>query len=210
MTKVVVDITMSLDGFVAGPNASLEAPLGVGGERLHEWVTKLATWRAAHGLEGGETGADADLVEASVRATGATVMGRRMFSGGAGPWEDDPNANGWWGDEPPFGHAVFVLTHHERKPLVLGDTTFTFVTTGIDRAIADAQEAAGGLDVRVAGGGDVVQQALRAGAVEELTIHIAPVLLGSGVSLFGGVDVPLELVETIPSAGVTHLRYRVS
>ena len=119
MTRLKLDITMSLDGFVAGPNASLEEPLGEGGERLHEWIFPLASWRAPHGLEGGEDNDDSRLVEENMASIGAYLMGRRMFSGGSGPWEDDPNANGWWGETPPFGKPVFVLTHHEREPLVL-------------------------------------------------------------------------------------------
>src|SRR5215467_7417443 len=143
---LILDITMSLDGFVAGPNQTLEDPLGAGGERLHEWAFAASAWREAHGLSGGETNADSDVVQEGLERTGATIMGRRMFSGGTGPgpWADDPNANGWWGDEPPFGHPVFVLTHHAREPLVLGATTFTFVTDGIESAAEQAQSAAGG------------------------------------------------------------------
>src|SRR5439155_25998154 len=114
MPKRTAEITMSLDGYVAGPNQTLEEPLGAGGAQLHEWAFRLEAWRRMHGLSGGETGVDSEMVEESVRATGAVVMGRRMFSGGAGPWEADPNANGWWGDEPPFHVPVFVVTHHRR------------------------------------------------------------------------------------------------
>jgi len=149
-----------------------------------------------------------------VRATGATVMGRRMFSGGEGPWEDDPNANGWWGDEPPFHHPVFVVTHHPREALALkGGTTFTFVTDGIDAALSLARAAAGEQDVAVAGGANVIQQCLRAGLVDEFQLHVAPVLLGGGVSLFdGGPTEPLRVVRSrvIESPGAAHLRYRVS
>ena len=138
-------------------------------------------------------------------------MGRRMFSGGTGPgpWADDPNANGWWGDEPPFGHPVFVLTHHDREPLVLGATTFTFVTDGIESALEQARAAAGGKDVLVAGGGSAVQQYLAAGLLDELQVHVAPLLLGDGVRLFDQAAGELELERVIASPAVTHLRYRV-
>ena len=140
MAKVRGDISMSLDGFVAGPNPSLEKPLGEGGDLLHEWAFAAASWRESHGLEGGEANADSELIEESIRSTGAVVMGRRMFSGGEGPWEDDPNAEGWWGDEPPFHVPVFVLTSHARETLTMqGGTTFTFVTEGIGAALEEAR-----------------------------------------------------------------------
>jgi dihydrofolate reductase len=208
---VTVEITMSLDGFIAGPNQSLEEPLGEGGERLHEWLFGLASFREHHGLTGGEQNADSELLEQSIAATGAVVMGRRMFSGGAGPWEDDPNANGWWGDEPPFGVPVFVLTHHERETLAMrGGTSFTFVTDGIESALDQARAAAGERNVSVAGGADVVQQFLRARLIDELQIHVVPLLLGDGVRLFddAGTGVELELTGVIPSEAVAHLRYR--
>jgi dihydrofolate reductase len=213
MGKVYVDITMSLDGFVAGPNQTLEQPLGEGGERLHEWVVALKSWRERHGLTGGETGPDSDVVEESVRNTGATVMGRRMFSGGEGPWEDDPNADGWWGDDPPFHHPVFILTHHAREPVTKqGGTTFTFVTDGIESALEQARAAAGDKDVAVGGGADVAQQYLKAGLLDELQIHIVPVLLGGGVRLFDNLDpddAELEVTGVVESPAVTHVRYRV-
>jgi dihydrofolate reductase len=215
MTRLRLDISMSLDGFVAGPNPTLERPLGDGGEDLHEWAIALATWRERHGLAGGEQNADADVVDESVRATGAVVMGRKMFSGGAGPWEDDPRAEGWWGDEPPFRVPVFVLTHHPREPLVMqGGTTFTFVTDGIEAALDQARAAAGDGDVLLAGGASVAQQYLRAGLLDELQIHVAPLLLGSGTRLFDGLGIdaehPLTLESTrvISSPSVTHLRFR--
>jgi dihydrofolate reductase len=213
MAQVTVDISMSLDGFVAGPNPTLEDPLGQGGERLHEWVLGLATWRERHGLSGGETNADDEVVEESLRNTGAVVMGRKMFSGGEGPWEDDPNREAWWGDDPPFHVPVFVLTHHARETVTKqGGTTFTFVTEGIEAALEQARAAAGDRDVLVAGGASVVQQALEAGLVDELQIHVAPVLLGDGVRLFddpGAAQVELEATRVIESTAVTHLRYRV-
>jgi dihydrofolate reductase len=207
---VICDISVSLDGFVAGPNQTLEQPLGEGGEGLHEWVFGLKTWRERHGLDGGETGPDDDVVADAIERAGATIMGRRMFSGGAGPWEDDPNASGWWGDEPPFGHPVFVLTHHPREPLELQGTTFTFVTDGIAAALEQASAAAGDKDVHVAGGADVVQQYLGAGLLDELELHVVPLLLGGGVRLLDGVTgVDLEPTRVASSPVVSHLRYRV-
>jgi dihydrofolate reductase len=212
MTKLRLDITMSLDGFVAGPNTSLEHPLGEGGERLHEWAFAAAAWRESHGLAGGESNADSDVIQESLDATGAVVMGRRMFSGGAGPWADDSNGNGWWGDEPPFHVPVFVLTHHPRETLVMeGGTSFTFVTEGIEAAVAQAREVAGDKDVLAAGGGNLAQQCLSAGMLDELQIHVVPLFLGDGVRLFDRIDpaVDLELTRVIESPTVTHMRYRV-
>jgi len=213
MAKLVLDITMSLDGFVAGPNPSLEQPLGEGGDRLHEWMVGLESFRERHGLTGGTTNADSEILEESMNATGATVMGRRMFSGGEGPWEDDPNAGGWWGDDPPFHQPVFVLTHHAHEPVTKrGGTTITFVTDGIEAALEEARAAAAEKDVLVAGGATVAQQYLRAGLLDELQIHLAPILLGGGVRLFdqlGANDVELESTRVIESPAVTHLRFRV-
>ena len=212
MSKVIADISMSLDGYVAGPDADLEDPLGIGGERLHEWAFGAQSWRETHGHEGGERNADSDVIEEGVRATGAVVMGRRMYSGGSGPWEQDPKARGWWGDDPPFHAPVFVLTHHEREPLPMeGGTTFNFVTDGIESAIEQARAAAGEKDVLVAGGGTAVQQAIAAGLPDELQVHVAPVFLGGGVRLFDGIaaDVGLEIDRVVDSPRVTHLRYRV-
>ena len=209
MAKVFAEISTSLDGFVAGPNPSLEEPLGVGGEQLHEWVLPLAAWREPHGLEGGETGAESDMVEESVGAAGSVVMGRKMFSSGSGPWETDPKATGWWGDEPPFHKPVFVVTHHEREPLQLGETTFTFVTEGVVAAVELARTAAGDKDVLVAGGGNVIRQAVASGLVDELHLHIAPVLLGGGAPLFE--DVPprsAEIIDVLAGSRATHVRYR--
>jgi dihydrofolate reductase len=211
MAKVRLDISVSLDGFVAGPNQTLEEPLGEGGERLHEWITRLASWRETHGLEGGESGPDDEIVAESHDATGAHLMGRRMFSGGSGPWEDDPKADGWWGDDPPFHGPVFVLTHHAREPVTKeGGTTYTFVTEGIEAALDAARAAAGEKDVLVAGGADVAQQYLRAGLLDELQLHVAPVLLGDGVRLFddGTGQIELECTRVVQSPAVTHLTYR--
>jgi dihydrofolate reductase len=215
MGKLTLDISMSLDGFVAGPNQTLEEPLGAGGERLHEWAVAAASWREAHGLSGGETNVDSEVIEEGLRNTGATVMGRRMFSGGEGSWENDPNAEAWWGDEPPFHHPVFILTHHAREPVTKqGGTTFTFVTDGIEAALEQAGAAAGDKDVAVAGGAAVAQQYLKAGLLDELQLHVAPMLLGDGVRLFEGhvAEAPAELecTRVIESpTGVSHLRYRV-
>lgn len=211
MSKVRLEITMSLDGYVAGPAATLEAPLGAGGEHLHEWLVQNASWRARHGSDGG-TDADNAIVDASLEATGAVVMGRRMFSGGEGPWDADPNARGWWGDDPPFHTPVFVLTHHAREPLVMqGDTTFAFVTGGIESAIDQARSAAANRDVLIAGGADVAQQAVAAGLVDELRIHVAPLLLGDGVRLFEHFDAPIDLSPADVATGpiAAHLTYRI-
>jgi dihydrofolate reductase len=209
MSQLLLDISMSLDGYVAGPEPSLDDPLGRGGERLHDWVLATREWRQAHGVEGGETNADSDVVAEYVARQGATIMGRKMFSGGAGPWAEDPNPRGWWGDEPPFHHTVFVLTSHPREPLALADTTFTFVTDGIESALAQARDAAGDKDIAVAGGADVAQQYLRAGALDELQIHVAPLLLGGGTRLFEGVAGDLEATRVMESpTGAVHLRYR--
>jgi dihydrofolate reductase len=211
MAKLTLDITMSLDGFVAGPNATLEHPLGEGGERLHEWMVVLEGFRTRHGMEGGVANADSEVLEESLANTGATIMGRRMFSGGAGPWEDDPNADGWWGDVPPFHMPVFVLTHHPRATVTKeGGTSYTFVTSGIEAALEQARVAAGDKDVAVAGGATVVQEALNARLLDELQIHVAPLLLGAGVRLLDNLRPgDVELVRGLQSPAVTHLKYRV-
>ena len=213
MGKLAVDISMSLDGFVAGPSPTLEQPLGEGGEGLHEWALVLESWRRPHGLTGGETNASTEVIEASLEATGAVVMGRRMFSGGEGPWEDDPNADGWWGDNPPFHVPVFVLTHHAPETVTKdGGTTFAFVTEGIEAALEEARAAAGEKDVHVAGGAAAVQQYLAAGLVDELQINLAPVLMGSGTRLFdaqGAAQPALEIIGVVEAPAVTHLKYSV-
>src|SRR4051795_13368300 len=170
---IFADLTMSLDGFVAGPDPSQEHPLGIGGEQLHEWAFAGSAWQEAHGHEGGEAGIDSDLINETISRTGAGIMGRKMYSGGSGGWEEDPNPRGWWGDEPPFHHSVYVLTHHPREPLEMqGGTTFTFVTDGIESALEQARAVAGAKDVHVAGGGQAIRQYLRAGLLEELELHI--------------------------------------
>ena len=210
MPDLILDISISLDGFVAGPNPSLDDPLGVGGMQLHEWVFTTKAWRAAHGHEGGEDGVDSDLVAELVGQASATIMGRNMFSNGDGPWENDPKANGWWGDDPPFHHPVFVLTHHAREPLEMkGGTTFTFVTDGIESALEQARAAAGDGDIRLGGGAEVSQQYLRAGLLDRIQLHVVPVLLGDGARLFEDTEGRLELARSATSpTGVAHLDYR--
>ena len=212
MSKLRSGITMSLDGYIAGPEQSVENPLGIGGMRLHEWAFALAAWREQHGLEGGEVNPSTAFVEESIANVGAVLMGRNMFGGGRGPWGNDP-WRGWWGDDPPFHVPVFVLTHHERDPLPLeGGTTFTFVTDGIESALEQARGAAGVEDVVIGGGADVIRQYLAAGLVDELSISVAPVLLGGGERLLDGLGdaaIELEQVDAIAAPGVTHLRYRV-
>jgi dihydrofolate reductase len=213
VAKFRFQISISLDGFVAGPNPSEDDPLGEGGEQLHEWVIKLAAWRQPHGREGGEVNASTPIMEEALDNLGATVMGRNMFGGGPGPWGKDP-WGGWWGDEPPFHTPVFVLTHHEREPLEKeGGTTFTFVTDGIESALEQAKQAAGGKDVSLGGGADVAQQYLAAGLIDELDLNVVPILLGGGTRLFdnlAGTDLSLEQVRVIEAPGVTHIKYRVS
>jgi dihydrofolate reductase len=213
MTKLTLDISVSLDGYVAGPNQTVEEPLGRGGEELHQWIFGLEAWRSRHGLEGGEPGPDSDLVQENLDATGAVVMGRRMFSGGEGPWEDDPMKEGWWGDDPPFGVPVFVLTHHARETVTKSDgTTYTFVSDGIESALEQARAAAGDRNVSVAGGASVAQQYLAAGLLDELQLHVAPLLLGGGVRLFDDealAGTKLEVARVVGSPTVTHLKYRV-
>lgn len=211
MSRLRFRISMSLDGFVAGPDQSVDNPLGIGGERLHEWVLPLAAWRAPHGLEGGETNASTAVVEEEVANIGATIMGRNMFGGHPGPWNEDEPWNGWWGDNPPFHHPVFVLTHHAREPLELErGTTFNFATDGIETALKQARRAAGGKDVALAGGAKAARQYLAAGLVDEMEIHLVPTLLGSGERLFEDVGDSLhglELVRTVAAPAVTHLKF---
>jgi dihydrofolate reductase len=210
MPDLILDISLSLDGFVAGPNSDLENPLGQGGMQLHEWAIATKAWREAHGQEGGEDSVDSELTAKLVGQASATIMGRRMYSNGEGPWESDPKAGGWWGDDPPFHHPVFVLTHHEREPVEMkGGTTFTFVTDGIESALEQAREAAGDGDIRLGGGADVVQQYLRAGLIDRLQLHVVPVLFGDGVRLFEGLQGKLQLARVAESpTGVVHLDYR--
>ena len=202
---------MSADGYVAGPNQSKANPLGEGGESLHDWLVSLKAWREPHGREGGEVNVSSEVVEEATANVGAEIMGRGKFGGGPGPWPEEP-WNGWWGDSPPFHMPVFVLTHHEREPLTLADTTFSFVTDGIESALEQAKAAAGGKDVTIGGGADAINQYLAAGLVDELELHVAPLVLGGGARLFDGVSpqLGLEQIRAIEAPGVTHLKYRVS
>jgi dihydrofolate reductase len=210
MSRVRVQISVSADGYVAGPNQSEENPLGEAGERLHDWVVALRAWRAPHGLEGGEVNASNAVVEELQANIGAEIMGRGKFGGGPGPWGEDPWP-GWWGEDPPFHMPVFVLTHHQREPLTLSDTTFTFVTDGIEAALEQARAAAGEKDVLIGGGADVINQYLAAGHVDELELHVVPLLLGGGARLFEGIgpDLELEQIRVVEAPGVAHLKYRV-
>lgn len=211
MSKVRAQISTSLDGYVAGPNQTQEEPLGEGGERLHDWLVGLRAWREPHGLDGGEENVSTAVVAEETANVGAEIMGRGKFGPASrGPWGDDP-WSGWWGDEPPFHMPVFVVTHHARPPLTLADTTFTFVTDGIESALAQAREAAADRDVLIGGGADVINQYLAAGLVDEIQLHVVPILLGGGERLFVGVgpDVTLEQLRVVEAPGVTHLKYRV-
>jgi dihydrofolate reductase len=210
MSKVTCQISISLDGYVAGPNQSADDPLGEGGERLHEWAFATEGWRRRHGLDGGDRGPDSDVVDAVVEGIGAHIMGRNMFSAGRGEW--DPDWTGWWGEDPPFHTPVYVLTHHPREPLEMqGGTTFHFVTDGVETALEQARAAAGGADVSIAGGASTVQQYLAAGLLDELYLHIVPIVLGAGERLLAAVGDPkLEPIEVVHSPAVTHVRYRVS
>ncbi|HKP28876.1 MAG TPA: dihydrofolate reductase family protein [Gemmatimonadales bacterium] len=210
MSRIRLKISMSLDGFVAGPDQSVQDPLGKGGERLHDWVIRLRAWRSAHGLDGGEVNASSAVVEESVQNIGATVMGRNMFGGHPGPWQQENPWRGWWGNNPPFHHPVFVVTHFPREKLVLeGGNSFTFVTSGVEAAVDEARRAAGGKDVSLAGGASVARQCLRANLVDEMEINLAPVVLGAGERLLDGVSDlhGLSLVRTIATPDVVHLKF---
>lgn len=211
MGKVRFSISASIDGYIAGPDPSLEHPLGMGGEQLHEWALALEAWRRPHGLEGGEVNESTPVMEATQANVGAYLMGRNMFGGGPGEWGDDP-WNGWWGDDPPFHAPVFVVTHHAREPLELQDTTFRFVTDGAKSALERARAAAGGRDILISGGASVVGQCLDAGLVDEFTLSIAPVLLGGGTPLFADRSATerLEQIGVISAPGVAHVTYRVA
>jgi dihydrofolate reductase len=210
MGTVRTHITVSADGYVAGPNQSVEHPLGEGGDRLHDWAFALRAFREPHGMEGGAVNASNAVVEESLANVGAEIMGRGKFGGGPGPWGEDA-WTGWWGDDPPFHMPVFVLTHHEREPLTLADTTFTFVTEGVEAALEQARRAAGDGDVVIGGGASVINQYLAAGLVDELELHIVPLVLGDGARLFAGLgpELQLEQVRAVEAPGVTHLKYRL-
>jgi dihydrofolate reductase len=201
---------MSLDGYVAGPNQSLEHPLGERGEELHQWAFAARAFREMHGMEGGEPGPDSDVITEAFQNVGAYILGRNMFGGGPGPW--DESWRGWWGDDPPYHAPTFILTHYAREPLEMqGGTTFYFVTDGIHAALDRAKSAAGDKDVSIGGGADVVQQYLKAGLIDEMEIHVVPLLLGSGSRLFENTDgrqAQYEVVRVVSSPAVTHVKYR--
>jgi len=209
MGMVTCQISISLDGFVAGPNQSIDNPIGEGGMRLHDWVFATASWRRQQGLEGGVNSADSEVAAEVVQGVGAYIMGRKMFGGGPGPW--DPEWKGWWGDEPPYHAPVYVLSHHPRQQLsMLGGTTFTFVTDGITSALEQARTAAGDQDVALAGGASTIRQYLAAGSLDEMYLHIVPILLGSGERLLEDVGDPvLKPVKVVASPAVTHIKYRI-
>ena len=209
MSKVTCQISISLDGFVAGPNQSLENPLGEGGLGLHEWAFATASWREQQGQLGGARGVDSDVLDEVVQNVGAYIMGRKMFGGGDGRW--DQAWKGWWGEDPPYHVPVFVLTHHPRAALPMkGGTTFNFITDGITSALAQAEKAAGRKDIVIAGGAHTVQQFLAAGLLDELYLHVVPVVLGAGERLLENVGKPtLEPVKVLASPAVTHVKYRV-
>src|SRR4051794_22766524 len=249
MSKLRCHISISADGFVAGPNQSEQNPLGEGGERLHDWIVPLAAWREGHGKQGGEVNESARIVEESRENIGAGVMGRNMFGPvGGGDWGDEDNeaallvkkprenggagvrapnmsapvgggdggeeqGKGGGGDNPPYHNDVFVVTHHPRDPVEMqGGTTYHFVTDGIERALRLAKESANDQDVMLWGGAQIINQYLAAGLLDELELHIVPVLLGDGARLFdnlGGAEIELEQVRAVEAPGVTHLKYRV-
>jgi dihydrofolate reductase len=202
MSRVVAGMSMSLDGFVAGPKDGVDNPLGDGGEALHDWLVRLRSWREAHGYEGGETGPDDERFARTFGSIGAFVMGRRMFD----------NGEGQWGDEPPFRKPVFVLTHRLREPLVKdGGTTFTFVDS-VGGAVEQATAAAGGRDV-VVGGAQAIRELLTAGLLDEIRFQVVPIFLGGGVRLFDQLApgaAELRFSEAIESSGIAHLALRVS
>lgn len=201
----------SRNGYVAGPNQSLTNPLGEGGEKLHEWAFAVRAFRERHGMAGGATGPDNDVAAEYFENIGATIIGRHMFGGDEGPWGEKP-WNGWWGEDPPFHMPVFVLTHHARDPLEMqGGTTFHFVTEGIEVAFKQAKEAARGKDVTLGGGANIAQQYLKAGLIDEMEIHVAPVLLGDGARLFDNTDgqqTDYECIRVVNSPTVSHYKYR--
>jgi dihydrofolate reductase len=208
MAKVRVhNFSISLDGYGAGPDQSVDHPLGVGGNRLHTWAFKTRAGRQMLGQSGGDEGVDNDFWMRGDEGIGATVMGRNMFGPIRGPWGDE-EWRGWWGDEPPYHHPVFVLTHHPRPPLPMeGGTTFHFVADGIEAALEQAYDAAAGQDVRIGGGASTIQQYLRAGLVDELHLVISPLLLGGGERLFDGVgDLEGYDFTLVGSTSVAHVR----
>jgi dihydrofolate reductase len=211
MGELKLTMSMSLDGYVAGPNQSIDNPLGEGGTALHEWAFATRTFGQMQGREGGSTGLDDDQARLWNENVGATIMGRNMFGPIRGAWPEEP-WNGWWGDEPPYRTPVFVLTHHAREPVEMrGGTTFHFVTGGIEAALEQARAAAGERDVAIGGGASTVRQYLRAGLVDQMRLHVTPVLLGAGEPLLDDLDEALagfECVELVSSPAAAHFTYR--
>ncbi|HEU4618677.1 MAG TPA: dihydrofolate reductase family protein [Gammaproteobacteria bacterium] len=209
MAKLRVScFSISLDGYGAGPNQSVDKPLGEGGESLHGWFVPTRTFQRMHGKEDGTTGPDDAFAARMPVNVGAWIMGRNMFGPVRGPWPDE-SWKGWWGDDPPYHCPVFVLTHHERAPVTMeGGTTFHFVTGGVEAALARAREAANGKDVLLGGGVSTVRQYLRAGLIDEMHFAISPILLGSGEHLFAGIDAPslgYRCTEHVPTQNATHV-----
>lgn len=212
MSRLRVGLTMSLDGYVAGPNQDEENPLGVGGLALHEWMFRVQEFRQMHGQEGGDVNASSTVLSERWTNIGATIMGRNMFGPVRGPWPDE-TWRGWWGEDPPFHHAVFVLTHYPRGQMEMeGGTIFHFVSDGIESALQQARDAARGLDVSLPGGASVVNQYLAAGLVDEIDISIAPLILGAGERLLDGLGpeaLKLKQIRAVDAPGVTHIRYEI-
>lgn len=209
MSRVrVSNFTLSLDGYGAGPRQSLEQPLGVGGETLHQWLISTRSWRQTHGLQGGSGGIDDEFAARGMKNVGAWILGRNMFGPVRGPWPD-LSWTGWWGDQPPYDCPVFVLTHHARAPLPMANkTTFHFVTEGARRALELARQAAGDKDVQIGGGAATIRQFLRQGLIDELHLAISPVLLGEGEALFRDIDLPAlgyQVAERTASEAATHV-----
>jgi dihydrofolate reductase len=211
MGKTRFNVSLSLDGYMAGPDQSEENPLGIGGMQLHEWLFDLEAWRSSHGEVGGVVDASTPVVEELESGYGAVVMGRNMFGPTRGEWGVDP-WRGWWGDNPPYHTPVFVLTHHGRETLEMeGGTSFHFVTDGVASALEQATAAADSRDVLVAGGASVIRQCLEAEVVEEFWLSIVPLLLGSGERPLDGLSVlpSLELIDVVSAAKATHIKYSV-
>jgi len=209
MTKVRVGgFTVSLDGYGAGPEQSLQDPLGKRGEELHRWLVGTKTFKAMFGREGGSEGVDDDYTRRSMEGFGAFILGRNMFGPIRGEWPDE-NWKGWWGDNPPYHAPTYILTHYKRDPIVMeGGTTFYFVTDGIETALEQAKAAAGGLDVKIGGGVSTVRQYLQAGLIDELHFAFSPVMLGHGEAMFAGIDLPalgFRVAESATTELATHI-----
>jgi dihydrofolate reductase len=209
MARLRLRLSMSLDGFIAGPSQDLQNPLGIGGQQVHHWVFSLKAFREQHGMEGGEVNESTPIVANQFENVGATVMGRNMFGPIRGPWESAAPWNGWWGEDPPYHHPVFVLTHHARSPLTMqGGTTFHFVTSGPEAALEQALRAAGGKDVSIGGGAGTARHFLSKGLVDDMILSVSAVLLGSGERLFENTGTALhglKLTRTVAAPGVAHL-----